>query len=140
MGHGCSAAPQELWGSSHLAFFLWLPRGEKYGFITYRYSEHAALSLKNGPSLRKRNEPSFQLSSGGLGRFFWTRYADLGEEAAAALSLLSAQSCYGAEPWSRRDPKRLQSLQEKAFLGLMELLMAQGGGLRNWGEGKKKLV
>ncbi|NXB06762.1 PRGC2 protein, partial [Cnemophilus loriae] len=52
-------------------------RGEKYGFITYRYSEHAALSLKNGPSLRKRNEPSFQLSSGGLGRFFWTRYADL---------------------------------------------------------------
>ncbi|NXH58773.1 PRGC2 protein, partial [Rhabdornis inornatus] len=52
-------------------------RGEKYGFITYRYSEHAALSLKNGPSLRKRNEPSFQLSSGGLGRFFWTRYSDL---------------------------------------------------------------
>ncbi|XP_041253456.1 peroxisome proliferator-activated receptor gamma coactivator 1-beta [Onychostruthus taczanowskii] len=52
-------------------------RGEKYGFITYRSSEHAALSLKNGPSLRKRNEPSFQLSSGGLGRFFWTRYADL---------------------------------------------------------------
>ncbi|NXC88259.1 PRGC2 protein, partial [Cercotrichas coryphoeus] len=52
-------------------------RGEKYGFITYRYSEHAALSLRNGPSLRKRNEPSFQLSSGGLGRFFWTRYADL---------------------------------------------------------------
>uniref|UniRef100_A0A8D2N6L1 RRM domain-containing protein n=1 Tax=Zonotrichia albicollis TaxID=44394 RepID=A0A8D2N6L1_ZONAL len=58
-------------------------RGEKYGFITYRYSEHAALSLKNGPSLRKRNEPSFQLSSGGLGRFFWTRYADLGEEASS---------------------------------------------------------
>ncbi|NWU63045.1 PRGC2 protein, partial [Pterocles burchelli] len=52
-------------------------RGNKYGFITYRYSEHAALSLKNGTSLRKRNEPSFQLSSGGLGHFFWTRYADL---------------------------------------------------------------
>ncbi|XP_010000365.1 PREDICTED: peroxisome proliferator-activated receptor gamma coactivator 1-beta [Chaetura pelagica] len=52
-------------------------RGDKYGFITYRYSEHAALSLKNGTSLRKRNEPSFQLSTGGLGHFFWTRYADL---------------------------------------------------------------
>ncbi|XP_010184419.1 PREDICTED: peroxisome proliferator-activated receptor gamma coactivator 1-beta, partial [Mesitornis unicolor] len=52
-------------------------RGDKYGFITYRYSEHAALSLKNGTLLRKRNEPSFQLSSGGLGHFFWTRYADL---------------------------------------------------------------
>ncbi|XP_068554750.1 peroxisome proliferator-activated receptor gamma coactivator 1-beta isoform X1 [Anas acuta] len=52
-------------------------RGDKYGFITYRYSEHAALSLKNGTSLRKRNEPSFQLSSGGVGHFFWTRYADL---------------------------------------------------------------
>ncbi|KAM4653512.1 peroxisome proliferator-activated receptor gamma coactivator 1-beta [Amazona ochrocephala] len=62
-------------------------RGDKYGFITYRYSEHAALSLKNGTSLRKRNEPSFQLSSGGLGHFFWTRYADLDcsvEESSAA--------------------------------------------------------
>lgn len=94
MGQGCNAASQGLWGSSQLEFFLWLLRGEKYGFITYRYSEHAALSLKNGPSLRKRNEPSFQLSSGGLGRFFWTRFSDLGEEPAAALSLLSAQGCY----------------------------------------------
>ncbi|XP_015275336.1 PREDICTED: peroxisome proliferator-activated receptor gamma coactivator 1-beta [Gekko japonicus] len=52
-------------------------RGDKYGFITYRCSEHAALSLKNGASLRKRNEPSFQLSYGGFGHFFWTRYTDL---------------------------------------------------------------
>lgn len=113
MGQGCSAAPQELWGSSHLAFFLWLPRGEKYGFITYRYSEHAALSLKNGPSLRKRNEPSFQLSSGGLGRFFWTRYADLGEEAAAALSLLSAQSCYGADPGHAGIPNAFRACRKR---------------------------
>lgn len=80
----------------HLEFFLWLLRGDKYGFITYRYSEHAALSLKNGTSLRKRNEPSFQLSSGGLGHFFWTRYADLGKKAGAAFSKashLSSQSC-----------------------------------------------
>ncbi|KAJ7405858.1 PPARG coactivator 1 beta [Willisornis vidua] len=65
-------------------------RGDKYGFITYRYSEHAALSLKNGPSLRKRNEPSFQLSSGGLGRF-WTRYADLdcGTEESSSASVKS---------------------------------------------------
>ncbi|XP_077183212.1 peroxisome proliferator-activated receptor gamma coactivator 1-beta isoform X2 [Paroedura picta] len=52
-------------------------RGDKYGFITYRCSEHAALSLKNGASLRKRNEPSFQLSYGGFGHFFWTRGIDL---------------------------------------------------------------
>uniref|UniRef100_A0A8D0B1V7 PPARG coactivator 1 beta n=1 Tax=Salvator merianae TaxID=96440 RepID=A0A8D0B1V7_SALMN len=52
-------------------------RGDKYGFITYRCSEHAALSLKNGASLRKRNEPFFQLSYGGFGHFFWTRYTDL---------------------------------------------------------------
>ncbi|NXS74025.1 PRGC2 protein, partial [Pandion haliaetus] len=52
-------------------------RADKYGLITYRYSEHAALSLKNGTSLKKRNEPSFQLSSGGLGHFVWTRYTDL---------------------------------------------------------------
>uniref|UniRef100_A0A8D0HUU3 PPARG coactivator 1 beta n=1 Tax=Sphenodon punctatus TaxID=8508 RepID=A0A8D0HUU3_SPHPU len=56
-------------------------RGDKYGFITYRCSEHAALSLKNGASLRKRNEPSFQLSYGGLGNFFWTRYTDLDSNA-----------------------------------------------------------
>nr|XP_020819874.1 peroxisome proliferator-activated receptor gamma coactivator 1-beta isoform X3 [Phascolarctos cinereus] len=48
-------------------------RGEKDGFITYRCSEHAALSLRNGAALRKRNEPFFQLSYGGLGQFFWTR-------------------------------------------------------------------
>ncbi|XP_063784093.1 peroxisome proliferator-activated receptor gamma coactivator 1-beta [Pseudophryne corroboree] len=52
-------------------------RGEKYGFITYRCSEHAALSLKKGPSLRKRNEPSFNMSYGGLRHFFWTKYNDL---------------------------------------------------------------
>ncbi|XP_044310472.1 peroxisome proliferator-activated receptor gamma coactivator 1-beta isoform X1 [Varanus komodoensis] len=52
-------------------------RGDKYGIITYRCSEHAALSLKNGASLRKRNEPLFQLSYGGFGHFFWTRYSDL---------------------------------------------------------------
>lgn len=74
----------------HLCFFLWLLRGDKYGFITYRYSEHAALSLKNGTSLRKRNEPSFQLSSGGVGHFFWTRYADLGKKASLEASCLSA--------------------------------------------------
>ncbi|KAJ6668018.1 hypothetical protein lerEdw1_016339, partial [Lerista edwardsae] len=52
-------------------------RGDKYGFITYRCSEHAALSLKNGASLRKRNEPSFQLCYGSFGHVFWTRYTDL---------------------------------------------------------------
>ncbi|XP_074865491.1 peroxisome proliferator-activated receptor gamma coactivator 1-beta isoform X2 [Carettochelys insculpta] len=55
-------------------------RGDKYGFITYRCSEHAALSLKNGASLRKRNEPLFQLSYGGLGNL-WTRYTDLDSNA-----------------------------------------------------------
>lgn len=67
-------------GESPLESSLWLLRGDKYGFITYRCSEHAALSLKNGASLRKRNEPSFQLSYGGLGHL-WTRYTDLGKKA-----------------------------------------------------------
>ncbi|XP_045140648.1 peroxisome proliferator-activated receptor gamma coactivator 1-beta [Echinops telfairi] len=51
-------------------------RGEKYGFITYRRSEHAALSLRNGAALRRRHEPSFQLSSGELRHFCWPRYTD----------------------------------------------------------------
>ncbi|XP_026552140.1 peroxisome proliferator-activated receptor gamma coactivator 1-beta [Pseudonaja textilis] len=54
-------------------------RGDKYGVITYRCSEHAALSLKNGASLWKRNEPLFQLAYGGFGHFFWTRFTDLAD-------------------------------------------------------------
>ncbi|OCT88632.1 peroxisome proliferator-activated receptor gamma coactivator 1-beta [Xenopus laevis] len=56
-------------------------RGEKCGFITYRDSEHAALSLQKGASLRKRTEPPFQLSYGGLRHFFWTKYTDLDSNA-----------------------------------------------------------
>lgn len=143
MGQGRSAASPGLWGSSQLELFLWLPRGEKYGFITYRYSEHAALSLKNGPSLRKRNEPSFQLSSGGLGRFFWTRFTDLGEEAAAALSLfISTELLQRTAPLSPGHvgiPNAFRACRKSplAFLWLVELLVAQTGGLANWGEAKK---
>ncbi|XP_034261674.1 peroxisome proliferator-activated receptor gamma coactivator 1-beta isoform X1 [Pantherophis guttatus] len=54
-------------------------RGDKYGVITYRCSEHAALSLKNGASLWKINEPLFQLAYGGFGHFFWTRFTDLAD-------------------------------------------------------------
>lgn len=56
-------------------------RGEKYGFITYRCSEHAALSLRNGAALRRHNEPSFRLSCGGLRDFCWPRYTDYGKPA-----------------------------------------------------------
>nr|DBA30876.1 TPA: hypothetical protein GDO54_006805 [Pyxicephalus adspersus] len=47
---------------------------EKYGFITYRWSEHAALSLKKGPSLRKKNEPIFHMSYEGPRHVFRTKY------------------------------------------------------------------
>ncbi|XP_023406353.2 peroxisome proliferator-activated receptor gamma coactivator 1-beta [Loxodonta africana] len=60
-------------------------RGEKYGFITYRCSEHAALSVRNGAALRKRNEPSFQLSYGGLQHFCWPRYTDYDSNSEEAL-------------------------------------------------------
>uniref|UniRef100_A0A8C9E8W3 PPARG coactivator 1 beta n=1 Tax=Phocoena sinus TaxID=42100 RepID=A0A8C9E8W3_PHOSS len=60
-------------------------RGEKYGFITYRCSEHAALSLRNGAALRKRSEPSFQLSYGGLRHFCWPRYTDYDSNSEEAL-------------------------------------------------------
>lgn len=84
-------------------------RGDKYGFITYRYSEHAALSLKNGTSLRKRNEPSFQLSSGGLGHFFWTRYADLD---------CSAEESSPAPVKSKYETMDFDSLLQEAQLSL----------------------
>ncbi|XP_064017867.1 peroxisome proliferator-activated receptor gamma coactivator 1-beta isoform X1 [Pogoniulus pusillus] len=84
-------------------------RGDKYGFITYRYSEHAALSLKNGTLLRKRNEPSFQLSSGGLGHFFWTRYADLD---------CSAEESSSAPVKSKYETMDFDSLLQEAQLSL----------------------
>ncbi|KAM6299511.1 peroxisome proliferator-activated receptor gamma coactivator 1-beta [Aegotheles albertisi] len=84
-------------------------REDKYGFITYRYSEHAALSLKNGTSLRKRNEPSFQLSSGGLGHFFWTRYADLD---------CSAEESSPAPVKSKYETMDFDSLLQEAQLSL----------------------
>ncbi|NXV11176.1 PRGC2 protein, partial [Cepphus grylle] len=84
-------------------------RGDKYGFITYRYSEHAALSLKKGTSLRKRNEPSFQLSSGGLGHFFWTRYADLD---------CSAEESSPAPVKSKYETMDFDSLLQEAQLSL----------------------
>ncbi|EHH26928.1 hypothetical protein EGK_17014 [Macaca mulatta] len=59
--------------------------GKKYGFITYRCSEHAALSLRNGAALRKRNEPSFHLSYGGLRHFCWPRYTDYDSNSEEAL-------------------------------------------------------
>ncbi|XP_037657589.1 peroxisome proliferator-activated receptor gamma coactivator 1-beta [Choloepus didactylus] len=60
-------------------------RGEKYGVITYRCSEHAALSLRKGAALRKRDEPSFQLSFGGLRPFCWPRYTDYDSNSEEAL-------------------------------------------------------
>ncbi|XP_066200180.1 peroxisome proliferator-activated receptor gamma coactivator 1-beta isoform X1 [Saccopteryx leptura] len=60
-------------------------RAEKYGFITYRCSEHAALSLRNGAALRKHDEPSFQLSYGGLRHFCWPRYTDYDSSSEEAL-------------------------------------------------------
>uniref|UniRef100_A0A2K6P1I2 Peroxisome proliferator-activated receptor gamma coactivator 1-beta n=1 Tax=Rhinopithecus roxellana TaxID=61622 RepID=A0A2K6P1I2_RHIRO len=63
-------------------------RGKKYGFITYRCSEHAALSLRNGAALRKRNEPSFHLSYGGLRHFCWPRYTDYGKPPRPSHSLV----------------------------------------------------
>ncbi|KAM8973057.1 peroxisome proliferator-activated receptor gamma coactivator 1-beta [Pelodytes ibericus] len=66
-------------------------RGEKYGFITYRRPEHAAVSLKKGASLRKRNEPSFHLSYGGLRQFFWTKYTDLDSNAESSSALMKSK-------------------------------------------------
>uniref|UniRef100_A0A8C5L0M2 Peroxisome proliferator-activated receptor gamma coactivator 1-beta n=1 Tax=Jaculus jaculus TaxID=51337 RepID=A0A8C5L0M2_JACJA len=50
-------------------------RGEKHGFITFQCSDHAALSLRSGAALRKRSEPSFQLSYGRLRHLCWPRHA-----------------------------------------------------------------
>ncbi|XP_066447408.1 peroxisome proliferator-activated receptor gamma coactivator 1-beta isoform X2 [Eleutherodactylus coqui] len=72
----------EVFGEITECLILSRNRGDKYGLITYRYHEDAALSLKKGLSLRKRNEPSFHMNYGGLRHFFWTKYTDLDSNAA----------------------------------------------------------
>ncbi|KAM3925745.1 peroxisome proliferator-activated receptor gamma coactivator 1-beta isoform 2-T2 [Leptodactylus fuscus] len=72
----------EVFGEITECLILSRSRGDKYGLITYRYHEDASLSLKKGPSLRKRNEPSFHMSYGGLRHFLWTKYTDLDSNAA----------------------------------------------------------
>ncbi|KAM4038112.1 peroxisome proliferator-activated receptor gamma coactivator 1-beta [Anomaloglossus baeobatrachus] len=72
----------EVFGEITECLILSRSRRDKFGLITFRYHEDAALSLKKGPSLRKRNEPSFQMSYGGLKHFFWTKYTDLDSNAA----------------------------------------------------------
>ncbi|XP_069828515.1 peroxisome proliferator-activated receptor gamma coactivator 1-beta isoform X2 [Dendropsophus ebraccatus] len=72
----------EVFGEITECLILSRSRGDKYGLITYRFHEDAALSLKKGPSLRKRNEPLFHMSYGGLRHFFWTKYTDLDSNAA----------------------------------------------------------
>ncbi|XP_005380650.1 PREDICTED: peroxisome proliferator-activated receptor gamma coactivator 1-beta isoform X2 [Chinchilla lanigera] len=84
-------------------------RGEKHGFITYRCSEHAALSLQNGAALRKRNEPSFQLSSGGLRHFRWPRHTDYDGNPEEALPA-SGKSKYEAMDFDSLLKEALQSL------------------------------
>ncbi|XP_006893768.1 PREDICTED: peroxisome proliferator-activated receptor gamma coactivator 1-beta isoform X2 [Elephantulus edwardii] len=84
-------------------------RGEKYGFITYRCSEHAALSLRNGSALRKRNEPSFQLSYGGLRHFCWPRYTDYDSNSEEALPM-SVKNKYEAMDFDSLLKEAQQSL------------------------------
>lgn len=84
-------------------------RGEKHGIITFRCSEHAALSLRNGATLRKRNEPSFHLSYGGLQHFRWPRYTDYDPTSEEALPS-SGKSKYEAMDFDSLLKEAQQSL------------------------------
>ncbi|XP_012880930.1 PREDICTED: peroxisome proliferator-activated receptor gamma coactivator 1-beta isoform X1 [Dipodomys ordii] len=84
-------------------------RGEKHGFITYRCSEHAALSLRNGGTLRKHHEPSLQLSYGGLQHFRWPRYTDYDPTSEEALPT-SGKSKYEAMDFDSLLKEAQQSL------------------------------
>lgn len=58
--------------------FLFLTR-DNFGFITYRYTCDAFAALENGHTLRRSNEPQFELCFGGLKQFCKSHYTDLGE-------------------------------------------------------------
>ncbi|KAM8940421.1 peroxisome proliferator-activated receptor gamma coactivator 1-alpha isoform 2-T2 [Pelodytes ibericus] len=51
--------------------------GDCYGFITYRYTCDAFAALENGYTLRRSNEPDFELCFCGRKQFCKSNYADL---------------------------------------------------------------
>ncbi|XP_077400677.1 peroxisome proliferator-activated receptor gamma coactivator 1-alpha isoform X2 [Vanacampus margaritifer] len=51
--------------------------GENFGFITYRYMCDALTALDNGHTLRRSNEPHFELCFGGQKQFCKSHYTDL---------------------------------------------------------------
>ncbi|XP_051571038.1 peroxisome proliferator-activated receptor gamma coactivator 1-alpha-like isoform X1 [Myxocyprinus asiaticus] len=51
--------------------------GDNFGFITYRYTCDALAALENGHTLRKLNEPHFELCLGGQKQFSKSNYTDL---------------------------------------------------------------
>ncbi|XP_048461145.1 peroxisome proliferator-activated receptor gamma coactivator 1-alpha isoform X1 [Rhincodon typus] len=51
--------------------------GDNYAFITYRYTCDAFAALENGHTLRRSNEPPFELCFGGGRQFYMSNYADL---------------------------------------------------------------
>ncbi|KAL7976384.1 hypothetical protein Chor_015448, partial [Crotalus horridus] len=50
---------------------------DSYGFITYRYTCDAFAALENGNTLRRSNEPAFQLYFCGQRQRCKANYADL---------------------------------------------------------------
>ncbi|XP_035375604.1 peroxisome proliferator-activated receptor gamma coactivator 1-alpha isoform X1 [Electrophorus electricus] len=53
------------------------PDGENFGFITYRYTCDAFAALENGHTLRRSNEPQFELCFGKQKQFCKSDYTDL---------------------------------------------------------------
>ncbi|XP_068164788.1 peroxisome proliferator-activated receptor gamma coactivator 1-alpha isoform X2 [Antennarius striatus] len=51
--------------------------GDNFGFITYRYTCDAFAALENGHTLRRSNEPLFELCFGGQKQFCKSHYTDL---------------------------------------------------------------
>lgn len=51
---------------------------DNFGFITYRYTCDAFAALENGHTLRRPNDPQFELCFGGQKQFCKSHYTDLG--------------------------------------------------------------
>ena len=76
--------------SSDAFLVLFLIR-DNFGFITYRYTCDAFAALENGHTLRRSDEPQFELCFGGQKQFCKSDYTDLGEFASSDLVSRSAR-------------------------------------------------
>ncbi|KAK2914365.1 hypothetical protein Q8A67_002764 [Cirrhinus molitorella] len=105
--------------------------GDNFGFITYRYTCDALAALENGHTLRRSNEPHFELCLGGQKQYSKSNYTDL-DSHSDDFDPASTKSKYDSMDFDsllREAQYSLRSLGEKRHFFHFAVTIVQAGGL-----------